>query len=283
MESVGQRRSGSFAALGQRSFRYLFFSPLALSYSQWFQQIGLGWLVLQITGSAAQLGGVTFVQGVMVFLASLPGGVMADRYNRRTILVWTTALNVVQALGLALLVFSGQMQPWHLYVFGFIGGVVHGIAHPVRQPLVYDLTSPVLLTNAVTMSSMSWSLARVSGPPVAGMLLGFFDTSSTFFIAAILIAVAMVMTLQIPAGELLPSGTTKDESPVSSVMGGLKYALTDPIILPLLLAFSIARFWCIPTFRSWPSSLETCFMAVRSFTGFWRRASAGAASSGWAP
>ncbi len=251
MNGLLVRLSQSFASLGQRDFRYLTFSTAALGFGQWFQQIGLGWLILEVTGSAAQIGGVAFVQGIMLLLASFPAGVLADRYNRRDVLVWSTAIGVFQALALALLVFSDQVQVWHLYAFALIGGLANGISQPVRQAMVYDLTSRELLTNAMTVNSMAQSVARVSGPPVAGMLLGLFGTSSAFFVLSGLKLAAMALTMLIPT-QALAQTSRRTESPFASIASGLKYSVRNPLIRALLIITSVGPILVYPYIQFLP-------------------------------
>lgn len=239
MDLVFERLIRSFASMQQRDFRFLTFSTAALGFGQWFQQIGLGWLVLELTGSAAQIGAVTFIQGIMVLVVSVPAGVLADRYSRRDVLVWTTGVGVAQALALAVLVVSGQTQTWHLYAFAFIGGVATGFTQPVRQALVYDLTTPELLTNAMTVSSLAQNVARVTGPPMAGAILGLLGTSSAFFVLAGLKVLAMTSTMLIRSSAQ-PRVLLQKESPFTSLTDGLRYSFRSPGIRALLVATTVA-------------------------------------------
>ena len=251
MNGLGSRLVQGFASLGQRDFRCLTFSTAALGFGQWFQQIGLGWLILEVTGSPAQIGVVAFIQGIMVLVASFPAGILADRYNRRDVLVWSTALGVFQALALAVLVFLSMVEPWHLYAFAFIGGLSNGISQPVRQALVFDLTSTALLTNAMTVNSMAQSVARVSGPPVAGILIGLFGTSSAFFVLSGLKVAAMAVTLLIPANAI-PQTKVQTESPLASAASGLKYSLQNPLIRSLLIITSVGPILVYPYLQFLP-------------------------------
>src|SRR5262249_38795371 len=150
-----------------------------------------------ITGSPAQMGGITFLRGMMVLLASLPAGVISDRFSRRTVLIWTTGLNAAQAVALALLVIAGLAQTWHLYVFAVIGGVTTALSQPARQAFVYDVTSRDLLTNSLAMNSLAGNISRITGPPLAGVVIGWFGNASAFFVLAVFNVVAMGLTMLI--------------------------------------------------------------------------------------
>lgn len=237
--------------MGQRSFRYLTFSSAALGFGQWVQRIGMGWLVLEVTGSATQLGVVTFLQGIMILAASIPAGVLADRYDRRNVLVWTTAVGVVQALALALLVETKLVALWHLYAFAIVAGLTNGVTAPVRQALVYDLTRPELLTNAMTVNSLAQNLARVTGPPLAGAVLGLFGTASTFFVLTGLKLLAMALTMLIQVQEPQRKGPTR-VSALASLVEGLRYSVSHPMIRALIIATSVAPLLVYPYIQFLP-------------------------------
>lgn len=239
MSWLTSRAGRSFASLRQRDFMYLTLSSGVLGLGQWFQQIGLSWLVLDVTNSAAQVGVISFIQGITMLISSPPGGVISDRFSRRNVIIWSTGLNVLQGVSLAVLAMLGMTQTWHLYAFAFVGGVAAGISYPVRQAFTYDLTTPELLTNAMTVSSMAQSVARVTGPPLAGVSIGLSGTPSAFFVVAVLNVVALMLTFPIRArGNAI--GVQETESPLTSLVEGLKFGLTDRLILALLIACSVA-------------------------------------------
>ncbi|MBI2888188.1 MAG: MFS transporter [Chloroflexi bacterium] len=251
MGFIPHRITQSFASLGQRSFRYLTFSSAALGFGQWVQRIGMGWLVLEVTGSATQLGVVTFLQGIMILAASIPAGVLADRYNRRNVLVWTTAVGVIQALALAMLVETNLVELWHLYAFSIVSGLTSGVTQPVRQALVYDLTRLELLTNAMTVNSLAQNLARVTGPPLAGAVLGLFGTASTFFVLTALKLLAMALTMAIQVQETRRPGPAR-VSALTSLVDGLRYSLSHPVIRALIIATSVAPLLVYPYIQFLP-------------------------------
>ncbi|MCX6021759.1 MAG: MFS transporter, partial [Chloroflexi bacterium] len=197
MPLISERLLQTFASMQQRDFRYLTFSTGSLGFAQWFQQIGQGWLVLEVTHSAGQVGVITFLRGITILLASPPAGVLSDRYSRRNVIVWTTFASVVQALALAALVFANMIESWHLWVFAIAGGLTQAVTQPARQAFVYDVTERELLTNALTVNSLAQNLARVSGPPLAGAIIGLLGNASLFLVLAVLNVVAMGLTMLI--------------------------------------------------------------------------------------
>ncbi|MCX6020996.1 MAG: MFS transporter [Chloroflexi bacterium] len=231
--------------MSQRDFRYLTLSSASLGFGQWFQQIGLGWLVFQLTGSPAQMGTITFVRGIMVLVASPPAGVLSDRFSRRTIIMWTALVNAAQAVALAVLVIAELAQPWHLYGFAIISGAIQAVAQPARQAFVYDVTTREMLTNAMAVNSLAQNLARVMGPPLAGVMIGLLGTASSFFMLAIFNLTALGFTSMIHTRTQFKPAQQK-ESPLTAMMGGLRYSLQHRLILALLLTTIIGPMLVFP-------------------------------------
>ena len=130
-----------FVAFEQRDFRYLALSTLSLGTAQWAQQIGLTWLALQMTGSAIEVGIVSAFSAGPGVIAAPIGGYLADRFRRRTVLVWTTAASAIQAAMLAVLIVTGLIELWQLYALAIAGGILQAITQPARQAFVYDVST----------------------------------------------------------------------------------------------------------------------------------------------
>ena len=241
----------SFASMRQRDFRYLTLSTVSLGFGQWFQQIGLNWLVFQVTGSATQMGAITFLRGIMILAASLPAGVLSDRFSRRDVIVACTGVGVVQAVVLAVLVGTGLAEPWHLYIFAVIEGLATGVNQPARQAFVYDVTDRELLTNAMTVNSIAQNVARVSGPPLAGVIIGAWGSASVFFALAALKVLAMALTMLIRTRAQVGVGRKK-ESAMGSIMDGLRYSLGNRLTLALLIATTITPVLVYPYIQFMP-------------------------------
>ncbi|MSQ22362.1 MAG: MFS transporter [Dehalococcoidia bacterium] len=187
----------TFASLRYRDFRYLLLSTTSLGFGQWFQQIGMGWMVYVITNSPIQIGIVATIRGLAVVVLSIPAGVLADRYDRRTLVLWATALAVLQASALAILVLFGAIQWWHLWLFALVDGISAAFNQPARSALVYDQVGPKTLENAIALTAVTNNLARVTGPTIAGMIIAWVGVSACFVTLAGLKILAFLLTMPI--------------------------------------------------------------------------------------
>ncbi|MDP2326525.1 MAG: MFS transporter [Dehalococcoidia bacterium] len=238
----------AFAAFEDRDFRYLGLSTLALGLGQWAQQLGLAWLALELTGSAVQLGTISAFRGGVGVVTAPLGGYLADRFPRRAVLAFTTLASAVQATFFAVLILSGHIELWHVYVLAFAGGVVQSFTQPARQSFVYDISTDETFLNAVTMNSLIQNVSRITGPPLAGMVIGFWGTGTLFTVMAGLEIVAVVFTLMI-------STTTRQKrienprgmgSALSDVRDGFAYTWSDKRVLGLIIAHAIPTLLIFP-------------------------------------
>ena len=178
-------RTSMFASLRVRNYR-LFASGQVVSLTgTWMQRVAQDWLVLDLShNSGTAVGITTGLQFAPVLLFGLYGGVIADRYNKRRVLILTQIAAGVLALALGLLDLSGAATLWHVYVLAFALGIATAIDSPVRQSFVTELVGPKLLPNAVSLNSATFNIARVLGPATAGLLIAATGTSWVFLINA---------------------------------------------------------------------------------------------------
>jgi MFS family permease len=208
------------------------------------QRIGQDWLVLQLSGdSGVALGLITALQFGPTLLLSMYGGVLADRYDKRRVLVITQALMGVLALLLGILVATDAIALWHVFVLAGGLGSVSAIDVPVRQAFVSEMVGPGLLANAVSLNSTIFNGARLVGPALAGLLIGAAsgDTSLAFFVNAASFAFTIGALAGMRAAELLPS------PPVARAAGqlraGVAYTWAHPdLVLAMVLAFVVGTF-----------------------------------------
>jgi MFS family permease len=174
-----------FASLRVRNYR-LFASGQVVSLSgTWMQRVAQDWLVLNLShNSGTAIGFTTGLQFAPVLLFGMYGGVIADRYNKRRVLIITQVASGLLALALGLLDLSGAVELWHVYVLAFALGIATAIDSPVRQSFVTELVGPSLLPNAVSLNSATFNIARVLGPATAGLLIAATGTSWVFLINA---------------------------------------------------------------------------------------------------
>jgi MFS family permease len=237
-------RPGTFRSLRVRNYRIYASANLVSLTGTWMQRIGQDWLVLQLSGdSGIALGLITALQFGPSLLLSMYGGVLADRYPKRRMLVATQALMGVLALVLAVLVAADGIALWHVFVLAGALGAVSAIDAPVRQAFVPEMVGPELLANAVSLNSSIFNGARLVGPSVAGLVIGAAsgDTAPAFFVNAASFAFTIAALLSMRPGELRPS------PPVARGKGqlrdGLAYTWAHPdLVLAMGLAFVLGTF-----------------------------------------
>src|SRR3954471_20527151 len=211
-----------FRALKVRNYRIYASANLVSLTGTWMQRIGQDWLALQLSNdSGVVLGLLTALQFGPTLVLSMYGGVLADRYAKRRVLIITQALMGVLALLLGVLVATGGVALWHVFVLAAGLGAVSAIDAPVRQAFVSEMVGPGLLANAVGLNSTIFNGARLVGPSVAGLLIGGAsgDTAPAFFINAASFAFTIGALLAMRAAELSPS------PPVARAGGQLRAGL----------------------------------------------------------
>ena len=236
--------TGMFRALRVRNFRRFASANLVSLSGTWMQRIGQDWLVLQLSGdSGVALGMITALQFGPALLLSMYGGVLADRYAKRRMLLVTQALMGVLALLLGVLVASDQVALWHVFVLAGGLGAVAAVDAPVRLAFVPEMVGPGLLANAVGLNSTIFNGARLVGPALAGLLIGAFsgNTAPAFFVNAASFAFTIAALAGMRASELQPS------PPVTRGKGqlraGLAYTWAHPdLVLAMALAFVVGTF-----------------------------------------
>lgn len=178
------RLRATFASLSNRNYR-LYFAGQAVSLTgTWMQRLGQAWLVLELSGSPTLLGVVTAAQFLPLLLAGPWGGLIADRVDKRRLLLWTQSSAGALALLLGLLTLSGLVQLWMVMLFALGLGVVTALDNPARQSFVLEMVGPDHVTNAVTLNSIVVNAARAVGPAAAGVLIATAGVAPTFLVDA---------------------------------------------------------------------------------------------------
>ncbi|MGY1689117.1 MFS transporter [Geodermatophilus sp. SYSU D01105] len=233
-----------FRSLRVRNYRIYASANLVSLTGTWMQRIGQDWLVLQLSGdSGVALGLITALQFGPTLLLSMYGGVLADRYAKRRVLVLTQALMGLLALVLGVLVAADGIALWHVFVLAGALGAVSAIDAPVRQSFVSEMVGPEYLANAVSLNSTIFNGARLVGPSVAGLVIGAAsgDTAPAFLVNAASFAFTIGALVAMRADELHPS------PPVARGKGqlreGLTYTWAHPdLVLAMGLAFVLGTF-----------------------------------------
>ena len=175
-----------FRALKYKNFRLLFVGQGISVTGTWMQAVASGWLAYRLTNSPLVLGLVAFASQAPIFLLGPFGGVIADRGNRRRILIVTQSIAMAQAVILAFLTMTGRIEIWHLVTLGIVLGCVNSFDIPVRQAFVVDtVENKEILGNAIALNSMMFNAARLIGPSMAGILIAMFGEGVCFLINAL--------------------------------------------------------------------------------------------------
>ena len=244
----GGTSPGAFSSLRITNFRYLLSGTLAASFAMWMEQIGLGWLVAQLTNSPFQLGLVQFIRGLCLVAASPFAGWLSDRVERRRLAGVASLVNGLSALAVAILIVAGRIEMWQLYIAASVGGLSASVYTPVRQFLVYDAVGLEQMPNAIALNSMAFNAARVVGPGLAGFLIGFslsspFFGESVFFVAATLSLVPMRVSQTLPHLQ---------EPMLTSIRQGAGYLVRHRVLLRLTLLLMIPSLLVYPYLQLMP-------------------------------
>jgi MFS family permease len=217
-----------------RNYRLYFVGQLISTSGTWMQSIAQAWLVFQLTGSGVALGVTTALQFTPMLLAGAWGGVLADRVEKRRLLIGTQAASGLLALVLGAVTAFGVVELWMIYVLALALGAVNAIDNPARRAFVAEMVGTEHLSNAVSLSSAMFTSARVVGPAVAGLVIATAGVSWCFF------ANGLSYVAAVAAFALMRRDEFFAVSPVPKRKGqlreGLRYAWSIPAIrLPLVL------------------------------------------------
>jgi MFS family permease len=247
-EDAGETNARSRWAVASRALRHrnfqLFFSGQLISLiGTWMQTVAQSWLVYRLTGSALLLGLVGFASQIPVFLFSPLGGIAADRFNRRTIVIATQVASMLLAFILAGLTLSGRVQVWHIFVLAALLGVVNAFDIPGRQSFLVDMVGREDLMNAIALNSSMFNGARVLGPAIAGILVARIGEGWCFFANAVsYIAVIIGLILMRVVSSVRPVV----DSPYEHMMEGFRFVNRTAPIRALLVLVGVVSLAGMP-------------------------------------
>ncbi|HEY3107914.1 MAG TPA: MFS transporter, partial [Chloroflexota bacterium] len=165
-------------------YRFLWTASLLWNQARWMDQVVLGWVVLELTNSAWDVALIGVVRSLPIMLLGVLGGAVADRFDRRRLLMLTQGLGALVSLGLAALLATGQFVYWHALAGAVLLGVQWAVDWPTRRALIPDLVGRELTMNAIVLESISMNLTRVVGPLMAGWLLAYLNAATAYLAMA---------------------------------------------------------------------------------------------------
>jgi len=240
-------RSGlgrGFTAMRHRNYRIYWFGQIGSLVGAWMQSVAQPWLVLELGGSPLQLGTVLALMFAPSMVLAPIGGVLADRVDKRRVLMIVNAVAMLQAALLFGLAGTGLVEIWHIYLLALLAGFVNAIEMPVRQAFAAELVPAEDLTNAIALNSTSFNLSRVIGPAIAGVTIAVFGVAINFGINAVSYLSVLVGLWMLDGGSLRQiDRPDRFPSIRASLVEGVRYAIATPTVLwPLVLLGGMATF-----------------------------------------
>ena len=233
----------ALAAFTYRDFRVLWFGAFTSTVGTWMQKLAQSWLILELTKSAFYLGLDDFLGQLPILLLTLIGGVIADRHDRRRLLLGSQYVQMGTALTLAALVFWGKVEIWHILTLSFIAGLAQAFGGPAYQSLVPTLVEKKDLPNAIALNSIQFNLARVFGPLLAGATLAAFGTALCFALNGVSFLVVIVALLSLTIKHI---PQTERKPIMQDLKGGLAYVRSQPAIVALTVLAFLTTFLGLP-------------------------------------
>jgi MFS family permease len=235
------RTADIFASFRTRNYRLFASGQLVSNTGAWVQRIAQDWLVLTITGSATAVGITTALQFLPTLLLGMYGGAIADRYNKRKVLLATNICMSLLAAALAVLVLGGVVAAWHVFAIAFVLGVVTAIDNPARQSFVNEMVGPEQLRNAISLNASIFQLGALVGPAVSGYLITAVGAGYAFAINAVSYLAAISALLRIDDALLHRTGASAAAS--VRVSDGARFARHHPEVLwPMVLVGTFGLF-----------------------------------------
>jgi len=234
---------GTFQSLHVRNYRLFATGQLISLIFGWVQITAQDWLVLQVShNSPSALGVVTALQFTPMLLFTLYAGTLADRFDKRVLLMIVNSAWLVLATLMGLLVLSGSVRLWQVDVFAAAWGAVSAVESPVRQAFVSELVDRTLLPNALSLSAAAFNTARIVGPALAGGAIAVLGTGSAFVVNAVSYVFPLLAIMRMRPAELYRDPAAARPSPGDAgLLDGLRYVRGRPdLVLPLLLMLVIS-------------------------------------------
>jgi MFS family permease len=231
------------AALTYRDFRILWSGAFTSTVGTWMQKVAQSWLIFTLTGSSFYLGLDDFLGQLPILLFTLIGGVIADRYDRRHLLIGSQYIQMTTAFTLAALVYFDVVRLWHILTLSFFAGLAQAFGGPAYQALIPSLVDRKDLPNAIALNSIQFNLARVFGPLLAGVTLAALGTAACFALNGISFIVVIVALMALSVKHIPPASR---QGMWDELRGGLAYARSEPAIVALTVLGFVTTFLGLP-------------------------------------
>ncbi len=223
----GERPQVSLNPLSYPDFRVLWGTTGLVAGGVWFQQVTLGWLAYDLTRSPLHVAGVVGIRTLPLLLSPITG-VIADRVDRKRLLMVDQALVTLLVFLFSILLFLDLEQIWHLYVFAVLFGTLWAANNPVRQVLVANTVPREALMQAVAMSSMAFNAMRALGPAIGGLVIASFGPDINFLIQGLLFLVALLLLSRLRTPYYTADRAARASSPLRNLAEGFRHVIHAP-------------------------------------------------------
>jgi MFS family permease len=231
-------------ALRYRNFQLFFGGQLISLIGTWMDNIAEAWLVYRLTGSSLLLGTVAFAGQIPVFLLAPIGGMVADRWNRRYIVIATQASSMVLAMILALLTLSGRVRVWEVILLASLMGVVNAFDIPTRQAFLVEMVGREDLMNAIALNSSMFNGARIIGPAIAGVLVATVGEGWCFFANSVSYIAVIAGLLLMHIARTPPD--LRQAPPLERIAEGFRFVRDTAPIRALLMLLGLVSLVAMP-------------------------------------
>jgi len=231
-------------ALRYRNFQLFFSGQFISLIGTWMQNIAQAWLVYRLTGSAVLLGAIGFSSQIPVALLAPAGGIVADRFPRRYVVIATQTASMVLALALAALTLLNIVRIWHVFVLSALLGAVNAFDIPARQSFIVEMVGKVDLMNAIALNSSMFNASRVLGPAIAGILVANIGEGWCFFangISYVAVIVGLFLMRVEPHRPAPRTGST-----FMHVIEGFRFVIDNPPVHALLILLGVVSLTGMP-------------------------------------
>src|SRR5205809_1154726 len=236
--------SKSLALLCQGPFRRYIIGSLISDSGTWMQMMAQSWVMSGLTSKAILLGLVNFAAGLPALILAPVAGSLADRLDKRKILVATQIAQIIFAVGLGFLVMSGQIRVWHIVFFALLLGIAFAYEMPAISALVPELVRRDEIAAAVALDRSVFHGSRLIGPSLAGLFVGWWGAASAFFTNALSFLALIAALISLPKR---PVGTAEEEEQRrSGILEGFRYVRSNRIVLSLIALIALNTIFVFP-------------------------------------
>lgn len=228
---------GTLRSFKHRNFKILFSANFLSNIGTWAQGVAQAWLILELTDSGTYLGIVTSLQFAPILFFSISGGKIADKFNKRKVLMLTNLTAGTSALSVATLVLTENIKIWHVMFFAFMLGMGNAIDAPVRQSFNVEVVGKQDLPNAVGLNSTNFNIGRLIGPGLSGLLIAAYGTGVSFLLNGISYLVVIIALINIRESELF---IEEKKSSSTKVREAMAYVAARPDILAVMITVFFA-------------------------------------------